>query len=176
VSVRIVTLCTGNAARSVMAKLMLERARPDLAVEGAGTLVLEGQPMSVRTRRALERHDLEDLDHRSRQFGSAQLDADLIVAMEPEHLGWMARNHPEAVPRLGLLPDVVNRWPSEVVTIPQGVDRLALAQYHPNVADTVIDPAGGEQPEFDRCADELALLIDRLAALLPLTEPKGDIS
>ena len=53
----VVTLCTGNAARSVMAAL---HARPlgrgtglALEVVSAGTHVVEGQPMGMRTRAAL---------------------------------------------------------------------------------------------------------------------------
>jgi protein-tyrosine-phosphatase len=159
-----------------MAKLMLARARPDLEVDGAGTLVLEGHPMSVRTRKALERHDLVDLSHRSRQFGEEHLGADLILAMEPDHLGWISRNHPDELARVGLLPDVVKRWPSDVNTIPVGVQRLAFEDHESSDADTVIDPAGGEQPEFDRCADELAALIERLATLLPRPEFDHNIS
>ena len=49
-----VFLCTGNAARSVMAGAALAALLPDRPVRTAGTLVVEGQPMSWRTRAALE--------------------------------------------------------------------------------------------------------------------------
>ena len=39
-------LCTGNAARSVMARIMFEKRAPNYVAIGAGTLVLEGHPMS----------------------------------------------------------------------------------------------------------------------------------
>ncbi len=48
---QILTLCTGNAARSVMAGAMLGAA--GLAVVTSGTHVVDGQPMSRRTRDAL---------------------------------------------------------------------------------------------------------------------------
>ncbi len=150
-----------------MARLMLLRERPDLEVDSAGTFVLEGQPMSVRTRRALERHDLVDLSHRSRQFGADHAEADLIVAMEPQHVEWMGHHFPGALPRIGLLPALVREWPVDALTLPDALDRLRLAEATPDPGDTVVDPAGGEQPDFDRCADELAVLITRLAALLP---------
>ena len=46
-------LCTGNAARSVMARAMFADRAPGWSAVGAGTLVLEGLPMSRRTRIAL---------------------------------------------------------------------------------------------------------------------------
>ena len=51
----VVLLCTGNAARSVMAGAALAAHLPDWHVTTAGTLVVEGQPMSWRTRAALRR-------------------------------------------------------------------------------------------------------------------------
>jgi protein-tyrosine-phosphatase len=49
----VLTLCTGNAARSVMAGVMLEAARAPVRVVTAGTHVVENQPTSRRTRDAL---------------------------------------------------------------------------------------------------------------------------
>ncbi len=55
-AIKILTLCTGNAARSVMLGYMLvtlgERAA-SWSVRTAGTLVSEGHAMSARTRDAL---------------------------------------------------------------------------------------------------------------------------
>ena len=41
-------LCTGNAARSVIAGAALRARLPDLEIETAGTLAIDGQPMSWR--------------------------------------------------------------------------------------------------------------------------------
>ena len=71
----LLVLCTGNAARSVMAGFMLDalwNGRPDPPhVVTAGTHVIDGQPMGMRTRTALSRiPELDGADlrrHRSRQ-------------------------------------------------------------------------------------------------------------
>ena len=96
----IVFLCTGNAARSVMATIMF-RARTDRhSVSGSGTHVLPGHPMSVRTRTASSRLGLADPTHRSAQFDETDVRrAALIVAMAPEHVQWVRRVHPEAADR-----------------------------------------------------------------------------
>ncbi|HEY9558457.1 MAG TPA: low molecular weight phosphatase family protein, partial [Acidimicrobiales bacterium] len=69
----ILFICTGNAARSVMAGAALAAHLPDWEVTTAGTLVVEGQPMSWRTRAALESVGLQAPSHRSRQATDADL-------------------------------------------------------------------------------------------------------
>ena len=95
-------LCTGNAARSVMARAMFADRAPDYRSVGAGTLVIEGLPMSSRTRNAMAGLGLADPDHRSSQFVTADVSADLIVAMEPSHVAWILPT--------GRWPSVWPRW------------------------------------------------------------------
>ena len=89
-------LCTGNAARSVMAGAMLEASGLAVRVATAGTHVVEHQPVSVRTRRrALEIVGLHATMHRSRQLTEADLGAaDVVVAMAGEHVSYVRRRHP----------------------------------------------------------------------------------
>ena len=64
-SLRIVTLCTGNVARSVMLGYMLSTLADDSGVEWqirtAGTHVTEGSAMSVRTRDGIHKKQAEKL-------------------------------------------------------------------------------------------------------------------
>lgn len=163
----IVFLCTGNAARSVMATIMFRDRCDAYRVSGAGTHVVEGHPMSVRTRRALERHDLADHAHRSRQMWRADADATLVVAMAPEHVRWVRLNQPQAIARTVTLKRLVTLLPGAAGdTLGERVAALALAEVELADWEEVVDPAAGEQPVFDACADELDHLIDELIALL----------
>ena len=185
-------VCTGNAARSPMAAAMLRALdiRGRLDVRSAGTLTLEGHPMGTRTRSALARHGLVDHAHRSRQFrGSDAAEADLVVVMEPLHLAWMRRNAPEAAPITGSLrrlardlapprsdPESGDLAPSrrqaadlvpprsdlQSGDLGQRVRALGLDAREPEAWEEIVDPGAGEQDDFDRCSDELRLLVAEL--------------
>jgi len=166
-------VCTGNAARSVMAATLLKHRLGDngpIEVRSAGTLVLPDQPMSVRTRTALERHGLKDPWHRSRQLEEADVEmSSLILTMEPLHIQWMRRQLPSALPISGMLKRVVRELP--LVTgssLDERVAALNLAEREVEPWEEVVDPGSGQQPAFDVCIDELAVLVDELiSGLLP---------
>lgn len=163
----ILCVCTGNAARSVMAATMLRHRRSDLIVASGGTLVLEGHPMSMRTRTALARFGLRDSTHRSHQVNRADVaGADVIIVMESDHLQWLARKHPEALDRAVLLPYLAENLPGGATPLRERVSSLDLVAQNADPRYEVIDPAGGEQPEFDVCAAEIDLYIAAVARLL----------
>ncbi|RMH67148.1 MAG: hypothetical protein D6683_18080 [Actinomyces sp.] len=160
-------LCTGNAARSVMAAAMLARLTDAVDIRSAGTHVIEGQPPSVRVRRALERHGLSAPWHRSRQMGLDQVEgADLIVAMEPDNVAWLRRTHPEGAARTGTLIRLARELEPGPAPLAQRVAALGLAAVEVGSDEEVVDPAAGDQAAYDRCADELAPLVAELARRL----------
>ena len=159
-------LCTGNAARSVMARIMFEKRAPNYVAIGTGTLVLEGHPMSQRTRKALERFEISDPTHRSTQFGQKHLGVDLIVAMEPSHIEWIRKNFPEVAQRAATLPRLV-RDLTEEGSFTERIKKLDLAEVDIEGWEEVVDPASGDQEEFDKCANEIDRLINELINRLP---------
>jgi len=159
-------LCTGNAARSVIARIMFEKRAPNYVAIGAGTLVLEGHPMSQRTRKALERFEISDPTHRSTQFGQKHLGVDLIVAMEPSHIEWIRKNFPEVAERAATLPRLV-RDLTEEGSFKERIMKLDLAKVDIEPWEEVVDPASGDQEEFDKCANQIDRLINELINRLP---------
>lgn len=160
-------LCTGNAARSVMGAAMMRAhfgENPPVSVISGGTHALGGQPMSVRTRTALERHGLRDPQHRSRQLSAADVESStLIVAMEPDHLRWMRRTHPFGSAKTGSLRRVARDLkPGSVDDVALRVAELGLGEVEIEAWEEVVDPGAGHQEDYDAAADEVAALVKRL--------------
>jgi protein-tyrosine-phosphatase len=172
----LLVLCTGNAARSVMAGFMLEylqstRTGSDLRLVTAGTHTIDGQPMGQRTRAALlaipELGAIEFRRHRSRQvYGADFVRADLVVVMEADHVRFVRRQHPEAADRTATIRRLCEDLPPAPPALEERVSALKLADAPLSDLDDVLDPAGGDDAVYVACAAELWVLCQRLIDLL----------
>jgi protein-tyrosine phosphatase len=159
----VVTLCTGNAARSVMAGVILREHVPGLKVTTSGTHVIEGMPMSWRTRDAIASLGLPIPDHRSRQASAHELDtADLVIALAREHVQWMRRVHPTAAARTATLKRLARDLPADASPLFERVARMRLHEVPLESWEDVLDPAGGDVDVFVDCAHEIADLLHRV--------------
>lgn len=142
-----------------------------LEVTTAGTHALEGQPMGMRTKAAIA--SLEVLDtsmlgrHRSHQLLTSDCSrADLIIAMEADHVRYVRRIHPEASAKTGTIWHLATALAPSAVDVASQIASLDLAGVDLDGARDVLDPAGHDQDEYDRCAREIWMLTQDLFAAL----------
>ena len=163
----ILFLCTGNAARSVMAAATLRELRPDIRVESAGTLSVDGLPISWRTRAAFDDIGIPHPAHASRQAQRAHLhDSDLVIGLAPEHVAWVRREHRDVADRTVTLIRLVRVLPRRQPALDVRLRALDLASVALEPWEEVVDPGGGEVPEFVAAARQIHALVQQLAVLL----------
>jgi len=151
-----------------MAGMMFEQLAPGLAqVTTTGTHVIEGQPMSWRTHKAINHAGFDATRHRSHQMTDADIRAaDLVVAMAAEHVAYVRRQHAHAAGRTATLKRLVKELNGTSGLLAPRLESLALADIVLEPWEDVVDPAGGQLPEFEACAEEIRELVVGLVAVL----------
>lgn len=150
-----------------MAGVALEQRRPELHVRTAGTLTVDGMPISWRTRAALDDVGLPWPRHASKQAERAHVElADLVIALAPEHVNWVRREHPEVAHRTASLIRLVERLGPPPAPLADRLDALGLAEVELEPWEEVVDPGGGEVQQYVDAARQIVVLVDRLAELL----------
>ena len=156
----ILVLCTGNATRSVIAGAVLRAHVPDVEVLTAGTMSIDGLPMSWRTRAGFESVGLPTPPHRSRQVVADDLErATLVIALAPEHAEWVRRTHPDAADKTVTLRRLVRDLADDDRPLTERVAELRAADVELAPWEEVVDPGGGEVEAFTACAQEVVDLV-----------------
>jgi protein-tyrosine-phosphatase len=134
----------------------------------AGTFVVEGQPMSWRTRDALASIGVDTLPaHRSHQLTDADVDAaDLIIAMAGEQVAYVRRRHPASAGRTATIKRLARDLSDGPEPLVERVEALGLDSVEIEAWEDVEDPAGGEADVYVSCAKELAQLCGELGPRL----------
>ena len=108
---KILVVCVGNICRSPMAEHLFRHhmSHTGARFTSAGIGALVGKPMDEMALKLLAEHGIDGADHRARQLSVSMLrEADLVLAMEREHLRTLTCIAPEASGKMMLL----DRWVS----------------------------------------------------------------
>lgn len=106
---RILVVCVGNICRSPTAEYLLRHhlSSAGVSIESAGLGALVDKPMDATALQVMGEGGVDGGAHRARQLTSSMLrDADLVLAMERDHVARMMRMAPEASGKVMLL----DRW------------------------------------------------------------------
>lgn len=149
-SYRVLAVCTGNICRSPMTEYLLREAFDDagladrVEVASAGTTSWEeGEPVDPRAGALLRQRGIDPSRHRARHMSGAMLrEADLILALDEDHLGPLRR------------------------TVGSAQDRIRLVRsFDPDATDLGIrDPWYGDESDFEAAAEMIDAAVPGIVA------------
>jgi protein-tyrosine-phosphatase len=125
----------------------------------------------MRTKNAIASLDVLDVSglgrHRSHQLSDQDCEAaDVIIAMEADHVRYVRRIHPDAAEKTATIWHLTGLLSSDGGDVTSQIAALDLGQVDLAAARDVLDPAGHDQAEYDRCAAEIWALSQRLIGAL----------
>jgi protein-tyrosine phosphatase len=103
---RVLIVCVGNICRSPTAEFLFREKlkHRGIHVSSAGLKALVGRPMDQNAMQILKENGIDAAGHRARQLDPAMLrEADLVLAMERDHLTAVSRISPQSSGKLFLL-------------------------------------------------------------------------
>lgn len=150
---KILLVCTGNTCRSPMAEGILKALIKERGLDGeihvssAGVNTLDGLPATPNAIEAAKVWNIDIAGHRSRQLTREMVDeADLILAMSPEHAAAIMRRDIDSLRKTYL----IKGFPSPFSTAQEGVQ----------------DPIGGTLDEYNQTYLELDEVLRRIEGKL----------
>ncbi len=128
---KILFVCTANICRSPMAQALFDALAEDgdlsFRAESAGTAALEGRTMAPNAVAALEEAGIYPGPHHARRASAAMIgEAELVLAMTPEHATTLRRLQPESAAEIYTLPEYAMGITDQGIPDPYG---LTMAAY-----------------------------------------------
>ncbi|MCX2792886.1 low molecular weight protein-tyrosine-phosphatase [Vibrio sp. Sgm 5] len=115
---KIVVVCVGNICRSPYGEAVLQKMLPEKYISSAGIMVdssgLSENPANETAIKIASERDIDLTKHKAQQLTKEMcLTADLLLVMEPKHIGLLTDICPEAHGKTMLL----SRWVEQVNSI-----------------------------------------------------------
>jgi protein-tyrosine phosphatase len=183
-------ICTGNIARSPMARALMQRSLDQAgvaaSVESSGTMEWQ-RPAEPEAIEAMASMGLDISAHISRPLAAEQIArVDIVIGLAREHVRDAALLCPECIPRMFTLKEIVRRsgevgGPGRGESLESWLGRLTADRtldslLGDSTVDDIVDPIGRPVSEYRTTAAEISGLVGPLAATIALLDQAVDRS